>query len=97
MWVGDGTGLVLGRIVACLANEAAFALMEGAASGADIDTAMRLGTRYPRGPLEWANAVGPRVIVAILDALAAEHGEDRYRAAPLLRRHAVAGRPLPNG
>lgn len=97
VWIGDGTGLVLGRIVACLANEAAFALMEGAASGADIDIAMRLGTRYPRGPLEWANAIGPRVIVAILDALAAEHGEDRYRAAPLLRRHAVAGRPLPNG
>lgn len=94
VWVGDGTGLVLGRIVACLANEAAFALMEGAASGADIDTAMRLGTRYPRGPLEWANVIGPRVVVAILDALAAEHGEDRYRVAPLLRRHAVAGRPL---
>ncbi|MEO8083449.1 MAG: 3-hydroxyacyl-CoA dehydrogenase family protein [Ardenticatenales bacterium] len=95
VWVGDGTGLVLGRIVACLANEAAFALMEGAASGADIDTAMRLGTRYPLGPLEWANRIGPRVIVAILDALAAEHGEDRYRVAPLLRHMAVAGRPLP--
>ena len=95
VWVGDGTGLVLGRIVACLANEAAFTVAEGTASPADVDAAMRLGTRYPRGPLAWANAIGPRVVVAVLDALAAEHGEDRYRAAPWLRRHAVAGRPLP--
>lgn len=94
-WVADGTGLVLGRIVCCLANEAAFALMEGAASAVDIDTAMRLGTRYPRGPLAWANVLGPRVVVAVLDALAAEHGEDRYRVAPLLRRCAAAGLPLP--
>jgi 3-hydroxybutyryl-CoA dehydrogenase len=92
VWVGDGTGLVLPRVVACLANEAAFALMEGAASANDIDLAMRLGTRYPRGPLAWANLVGLPAIVATLDGLAAEHGEDRYRVAPLLRRMAVAGR-----
>lgn len=97
VWVADGTALVLGRIVCCLVNEAAFAWMERAAGAADIDTAMRLGTRYPRGPIEWANIVGPRVVVAVLDALAAEHGEDRYRVAPLLRRHAAAGLPLPLG
>lgn len=95
VWVGDGTGLVLARIVACLANEAAFALADGTATAESIDLAMRLGTRYPRGPLAWANVLGPRVVVAVLDALAAEHGEDRYRAAPLLRRYAVAGLPLP--
>lgn len=95
VWVGDGTGLVLARLVACLANEAAFAVADGTAAAEAIDTAMRLGTRYPRGPLAWANLLGPRVVVAVLDALAAEHGEDRYRTAPLLRRHAVAGLPLP--
>ena len=92
VWVGDGTGLVLPRVVSCLANEAAFAVMEGAASATDVDLAMRLGTRYPRGPLAWANLGGLPAVVATLDALAAEHGEDRYRVAPLLRRMAVAGR-----
>lgn len=91
-WVGDGAGLVLPRIVACLANEAAFAVSEGTASPADVDTAMRLGTRYPLGPIEWAARLGLDHVLAILDGLAAEHGEDRYRASPLLRRAVAAGR-----
>lgn len=89
--VGDGAGLVVARVVACLANEAAFTAMEHVAAPRDIDLAMRLGTGYPRGPLEWCDLVGARDILATLDALAAEHGEDRFRAAPLLRRMAAAG------
>lgn len=89
--VGDGAGLVVARVVSCLANEAAFAAMEGVATPGDIDIAMRLGTGYPRGPLEWCDLVGACDIVAVLDALAAEHGDDRFRAAPRLRRMAAAG------
>lgn len=89
--VGDGAGLVVARVVSCLANEAAFAAMEGVATPGDIDIAMRLGTGYPRGPLEWCDLIGARDIVAVLDALAAEHGDDRFRAAPRLRRMAAAG------
>jgi 3-hydroxybutyryl-CoA dehydrogenase len=91
VWVGDSAGLVLPRIVACLANEAFFALMDGTASAADIDQAMMLGTRYPRGPLAWAELIGLDHVLATLDALAAEQGDDRYRAAPLLRRLVAAG------
>jgi len=90
VWVGDTTGLVLPRIVACLVNEAMFALMERAAAAEDIDRAMMLGTRYPRGPLAWGEAIGWADVLAMLDGLAAEHGEDRYRAAPLLRRQGLA-------
>ena len=89
--VGDGAGLVVARVVACLANEAAFAVMEGVAAASDIDTAMRLGTGYPRGPLAWCDHVGSKDVITTLDALAAEHGDDRFRAAPLLRRMAAAG------
>ncbi len=85
-WVGDCPGLVLGRIVCQLVNEAAFALQKGIGSAADIDTAMRLGFNYPRGPLEWGDAIGLDHVLAVLDALHAELGEERYRAAPLLRR-----------
>jgi 3-hydroxybutyryl-CoA dehydrogenase len=85
-WVGDSPGLVLGRIVCQLVNEAAFALQKGIGSAADIDTAMRLGFNYPRGPLEWGDAIGLDHVLAVLDALHGELGEERYRAAPVLRR-----------
>ncbi len=78
-------GLVLGRIVAQLVNEAHFALGEGVASAEDIDTAMRLGFNWPRGPIGWAEEIGRAEIVTLLDALHTELGEERYRVAPALR------------
>jgi 3-hydroxybutyryl-CoA dehydrogenase len=88
VWIDDAPGLVLPRIVACLANEAGFAAGEGIASPETIDLAMRLGTNYPKGPLAWAEEIGYAQIVAILDHLFREYGEERYRVAPLLRRRA---------
>jgi 3-hydroxybutyryl-CoA dehydrogenase len=90
-WVGEAPGLVLGRIVSQLVNEAAFALQRGIGTAEDIDTAMRLGFNYPRGPLEWGAAIGYDRVLAVLDALRRELGEERYRAAPLLRRMAAEG------
>jgi 3-hydroxybutyryl-CoA dehydrogenase len=89
--VPDGPGLVFPRILCMIINEAAFALMEGAASVEDIDTAMKLGTSYPLGPLEWADQIGLDQILGILEGLQAEYGEDRYRPAPLLRQLVRAG------
>jgi 3-hydroxybutyryl-CoA dehydrogenase len=91
-WVGDSPGLVLGRIVCQLVNEAAFALQKGAGTAEDIDTAMRLGLNYPRGPLEWGDSIGLDRVLAVLDALRGELGEERYRAAALLRRMVADGR-----
>ena len=85
-WVGDAPGLVLGRVVAQLVNEAHFAAGQGVGTPDDIDKAMRLGFNHPRGPFEWAKAIGPGRVVAILDGLHRELGEERYRAAPSLRR-----------
>jgi 3-hydroxybutyryl-CoA dehydrogenase len=90
-WVGDCPGLVLGRIVCQLVNEAAFALQKGVGAAEDIDTAMRLGLNYPRGPLEWGDSIGLDHVVSVLDALRGELGEERYRAAPLLRRMVADG------
>ena len=84
--------MVMPRILCSLVNEAFFAVMEGVASANDVDTAMKLGTNYPHGPVEWGNTIGLRNVVAILDALAADTGENRYRVAPLLRQMAGAGR-----
>jgi 3-hydroxybutyryl-CoA dehydrogenase len=89
--VDDAPGLVLMRIVAQLASVAADAVRLGVAAPGDVDTAMRLGTSYPAGPLEWGDAIGAAHVVAVLDHLAAAYGEDRYRASLTLRRAAASG------
>ena len=91
-WVGDAPGLVLGRIVCQLVNEAAFALGEGVGSAEDIDTGMVLGLNHPRGPLAWGDEIGLDHVLAVLDGLWEEYREERYRPAPALRQHALAGR-----
>ena len=91
-WVGDAPGLVLGRIVAQLVNEAAFAVGEGVGSVDDIDTGMVLGLNHPRGPLAWGDLAGLDHVLAILDGLNDFYREERYRAAPMFRRHVAAGR-----
>jgi 3-hydroxybutyryl-CoA dehydrogenase len=89
--VGDTVGGILPRIVANLINEAAYALMEGVASAEDIDQAMKLGTNYPHGPLEWGDLIGLDQVVGIIDAIGESAGADRYRAAPMLQRFVHAG------
>jgi 3-hydroxybutyryl-CoA dehydrogenase len=90
-WVGDAPGLVLGRIVCQVINESAFALGEGVGSAHDIDTGMLLGLSHPRGPFEWADAIGLDHVLTVLDALCSEYREERYRPAPALRRLVRAG------
>ncbi len=89
--VADGPGLVRARVVCCLINEAAGALMEGVASAEEIDRAMKLGANYPLGPLEWADYLGLDTVLGVMTGLFQEWGEDRYRPAPLLRRMVAAG------
>jgi 3-hydroxybutyryl-CoA dehydrogenase len=86
---GDAPGLVLGRIVCQLVNEACFAVGEGVGTAEDLDTALRLGFNHPRGPFEWLSEIGPRRILAVLESLRTELGEERYRPAPYLRRLAA--------
>jgi 3-hydroxybutyryl-CoA dehydrogenase len=74
---------VLPRLVAQIANEAAFALEEEVGSPADMDTAMRLGFNWPRGPLELTELIGPERAVRLLGELRERHG-DAYRPAPRL-------------
>lgn len=90
--VADGPGLVRGRIICCLINEAISALMEGVAEAADIDQAMKLGTNYPLGPLEWGDLIGLDAVLGVMTGLYEEWGEDRYRPTPLLRRMVLAGK-----
>jgi 3-hydroxybutyryl-CoA dehydrogenase len=85
-WVGDAPGLVLGRIVCQLVNEAAFAVAAGVGTPDDVDAGTTLGLGHPRGPVAWCEAIGIEHVLAVLDGLAGFYREERYRAAPLLKR-----------
>ena len=85
---------IVDRVVAMLINEAIDAVHMRVASPQDIETAMTRGVNYPRGLLAWGDAIGPDTVLARLEALQAEYGEDRYRPSPLLRRRVRAGEPL---
>ncbi|HEU4905651.1 MAG TPA: 3-hydroxyacyl-CoA dehydrogenase family protein, partial [Solirubrobacterales bacterium] len=74
---------ILSRLIAQIANEAAFALEEQVGSPEDMDTAMRLGFNWPRGPLELTELIGAKRAAALLEELRGRHGE-AYRPAPLL-------------
>uniref|UniRef100_UPI003BAA0847 3-hydroxyacyl-CoA dehydrogenase n=1 Tax=Stappia sp. TaxID=1870903 RepID=UPI003BAA0847 len=82
----DTPGLVVARTLAMLASEAAEAVLTGVASVEGVDTAMRFGLNYPRGPLEWARHFGAGRLLAILDGMYESYGDDRYRASVKLRR-----------
>lgn len=90
--VKDAPGLVFPRILSLIINEAARGLDEGIATAEEIDIALRLGTNYPQGPLRWADEIGLDEVLAVLEGLQEETGDDRYRPAPLLRKMVRSGR-----
>lgn len=50
----------------------------------DVDTAMELGTNYPKGPIAWGAEIGFDVIAAQLRQLDAAFPGGRYRPSPAL-------------
>jgi 3-hydroxybutyryl-CoA dehydrogenase len=74
---------ILSRLVAQIANEAAFALEEEVGSPADVNTAMRLGFNWPLGPLEFTGLIGAGRAATLLEELRGRLG-DAYAPAPRL-------------
>jgi 3-hydroxybutyryl-CoA dehydrogenase len=89
--VNDYPGFVSNRILMPMINEAIFCVMEGVATAEAIDTVMKLGMAHPMGPLQLADFIGLDVCLAILEVLQKGLGDDKYRAAPLLRKMVAAG------
>ena len=77
------------RIESTLINEAAWLLAEGGTTPEGIDTAMKLGLNFPRGPFEaLAQHTAPKIL-ATLQSLAAQAPDalkPRYAPAPFLTR-----------
>lgn len=87
----DYPGFVVNRILMPMINEACYALFEGLASATDIDSAMKLGTNQPMGPLALADFVGLDTCLAILNVLHDGLGDPKYRPCPLLKQYVSAG------
>jgi len=87
----DFPAFIVNRILMPMINEAVYTLYEGVGSVSSIDSAMKLGTNHPMGPLELADFIGLDTCLAILEVLHSELGDPKYRPCPLLRKHVEAG------
>lgn len=83
-------GFIVNRILVPMQNEAAFMVMEGC-NPKDVDTAMKLGTNMPMGPLELTDFVGIDVMLATMKGLYEGFHDSKYRPCPLLETMVKAG------
>lgn len=81
--LNDSQHLILARTISMIINEAFFMLEEGIAEGENIDLAMKLGTNFPKGPLELAECTGKYLIAEFLQIMRRAYG-DTYRPSLLL-------------
>ena len=89
--IGDSVGFVAQRTLAMVVNLACDIAQQRIASVEDIDQAVQLGLGYPKGPLAWGDALGPRRILTILQRMSELTHDPRYRPSPWLRRRAMLG------
>jgi 3-hydroxybutyryl-CoA dehydrogenase len=87
----DTPGFVVNRILVPVLNDAVRVLDEGTASPEDIDSAMRLGTNWPIGPLALVDLIGVDVHVRAAEALWEAYREPRFAPPPRLVRMLQAG------
>lgn len=78
--VSNTPGLVAPRVLATIINEAAYTLKAEIANASNIDVAMKLGTNYPEGPVEWAKRIGPVSVMNLLEHLS--KSDTRYKPCP---------------
>ena len=81
-WLSDVPGFVTPRVISMIINEAFISLEEGVSTKEEINTAMKLGTNYPYGPLEWGQIIGLKNITSLLQKLSIT--EKRYEPSSLL-------------
>jgi 3-hydroxybutyryl-CoA dehydrogenase len=95
--IRDSGGFVSQRMIAAIINTACDIAQQGIAAPADIDVGAKLGLGYPKGPLELGDAIGPAVVLEILENLQRVYADPRYRPSPWLARRARLGMSLLQG
>ena len=84
----DEPGFIAPRILSMIINEAYFAKEQNVSTEAEIDTAMKLGTNYPKGPFEWKEEIGISNILMLLENLS--KSDIRYNPSQLLVTEATS-------
>ncbi len=87
----DMPGFIVNRMLIPFLNEACFVLQEGLGSVEDIDQGAKLGLNHPLGPLALADLIGLDTCLFIAEVLHRDLGDDKYRAAPILKQYVDAG------
>ncbi len=82
----DEPGFIAPRILSMIINEAYFAKEQNVSTETEIDTAMKLGTNYPKGPFEWKEEIGISNIFKLLENLS--KSDNRYQPSLLLTNEA---------
>lgn len=90
--INEAPGFVVNRLLIPMLNEGMYALMEGVANAADIDTSMKFGAGHPMGPLALADMIGLDICLKIMETLYKEFGDPKYRPCPLLVKYVRAGK-----
>lgn len=87
----DFPAFIVNRILMPMINEAVYTLYEGVGSIEAIDTAMKLGTNHPMGPLTLADFIGLDTCLSIMQVLYDGLSDSKYRPCPLLVKYVEAG------
>jgi len=87
----DFPAFIVNRILVPMINEAAFVLHESVGDVRSIDTAMKLGTNQPMGPLELADFIGLDTCLSIMQVLYEGMADSKYRPCPLMVKYVDAG------
>jgi 3-hydroxybutyryl-CoA dehydrogenase len=87
----EAPGGIVSRLQLIVRNEAIRLLAEGVATAEDIDTATKLGSGWPMGPIELSDMVGLDIHVNNSDSLADLLGNDAFRPHDYVRRLVAEG------
>jgi 3-hydroxybutyryl-CoA dehydrogenase len=87
----DRPGFLAGTLLYPHLADAVRMCQDGYSNPADIDTAMKLGCGYPRGPFELIDAAGAAGVLTGLEAMHEAYGYPEFAPPPLLAEHAAAG------